>query len=307
MRNRYLRLREILALSLSSNPPSPMGNPVFPACRRSAILLRVIRFSPALRILLATALWLAAVPVQPCTARQADQPLAFADGRISCVVLPPKPGSALDPELIDMANLAMATALRTLPPPPSPATLTIRPPYPRRLFFPAPVAAQRDDEIALEPEHDRVKLAFRLAHEMSHWLAAKAYPQRPPLWLDEGLAQRIGAQAAAAAGRTEKRGLARTPPDDWESHALSLDALTSLSGYGTTHAQSGAFYWQAERLVDELCARLGPDDFRAYLAALSTPPVPDWQAPLRERWWFNDADFEALARAIAPHPHPTAP
>ena len=286
---------------------SPMGNPVFSPCSRSAILLRVIRFSPALRTLLATALWLTAVSLHPCAAGQVGQSLTFADGRVACVIIPSKQGGTDDPELTDMANLAMATALRTLPLPPSPATLTIRPPYPRRLFFPAPVAAQRDDEIALEPEHDRVKLAFRLAHEMSHWLAAKAYPQRPPLWLDEGLAQRIGAQAAAAAGRTEKRGLARTPPDDWESHALTLDALTSLSDYGTTHAQSGAFYWQAERLVDELCSRLGPDDFRAYLSALSTPPVPDWQAPLRERWWFNDADFEALARAIAPHPQPTPP
>ena len=262
----------------------------------------MIRFSPALRILLAAVLWLVAAPLSPAAARQAVHPEIFAGGRITCVILPSKPDGTFDSGLIDMVSLAMATALRTLPPPPSPATLTIRPPYPRRLFFPAPAAVQRDDEIALEPESDRVKLAFRLAHEMSHWLAAKAYPQRPPLWLDEGLAQRIGAQAAAAAGRTEKRGLARTPPDGWESHALSLDALTSLSGYGTTHAQSGAFYWQAERLVDELFARLGHDDFLAYLATLSTPPVPFWQAPLRERWWFNDSDFEALDRAIQPKP-----
>ena len=262
----------------------------------------MIRFSPALRLLLAAALWLAAAPLRPCAARQAVHPAVFADGRITCVVLPAKPDGAFDSELIDMVSLAMATALRTLPAPPDPANLTIRPPYPRRLFFPAPAAVQRDDEIALEPGSDRVKLALRLAHEMSHWLVAKAHPRRPPLWLDEGLAQRLGAEAAAAAGRTEKRGLARTPPDDWASHALSLDALTSLEDYGGSHDRSGAFYWQAERLVDELFARLGRDDFLDYLAALSTPPVPFWQTPLRERWWFNDADFEALERAIRPKP-----
>lgn len=231
--------------------------------------------------------------------------LEFADGRVRCVV---EPGP-----LAGAAELAMKTALRTLPPPEAPSTLAVRllppPPFYKRWFGAgSPHGMQREDEIALQPEADGVKLAFRLGHEMSHWLVAKSNPRRPPLWLDEGLAQRIGAQAAAAAGRTEKRGLARTPPDGWEACALTLDELTGLGDYGGSPAASGAFYWQAERLVDALCERLGRDDFLAYLSILSTPPVPGWQVPLRGRWWFNDSDFEALARAIAPStPNPTVP
>lgn len=230
--------------------------------------------------------------------------LEFADGRVRCVVEASSPD--MD-NLVHAADLSMKAALRTLPPPEESATLEIRllspPPFYKRWFgADTPHGMQRDDEIALLPEADGVKLAFRLAHEMSHWLVAKANPQRPPLWLDEGLAQRIGTQAAAAAGRTEKRGLARTPPDGWEVHALSLGELVGLDAYGDSPAAAGAFYWQAERLVDAIFERLGRDDFLAYLSILSTPPVPGWQEPLRERWWFNDADFEALARAIAPQP-----
>ena len=231
----------------------------------------------------------------------------FADGRVRCVV------EADGGEALALATgFGMNAVLRTLPPPDGPATVTIRyidpPPfYKRWLGAPAAHGWQSGDEIAVRPDSDGVKLAFRLAHEMSHWLVAKTHPRRPPLWLDEGLAQRIGTQAAAAAGRTEKRGLARTPPDGWEAHAHSLDALTALDVPPDAPDAAGAFYWQAERLVDMLCDRLGRDDFLAYLAILSSPDAPPWQAPLRERWWFNDADFEALARAIAPPPQPTAP
>lgn len=230
----------------------------------------------------------------------------FADGSIHCTIHTANSSiSGLD----SMASLAMNTVLRTLPPPAKQGTLTIRflapPPfYKRWLGSDTAHGYQSGGEIAIRPESDNVKLAFRLAHEMTHWLVAETHPQRPPLWLDEGLAQRIGTQAAAAAGRTEKRGLARIPPEGWEKHALALDELTTLTDYGGSPDASAAFYWQAERLVDILFERLGRDDFLVYLDILSTPPVPDWQTPLRERWWFNDSDFDALARAIAPVPQP---
>lgn len=252
------------------------------------------------------AFWLVAA-LLPClaaagTERSAAAVYEFADGRVRCVV-EENDGKSLS----DAAMLGMSAALRILPPPEESATVTVRylapPPFYRRWFGASSAHGwQSGDEIAVRPDTDSVKLAFRLAHEMSHWLAAKTHPQRPPLWLDEGLAQRIGAQAAAAAGRTEKRTLARTPPDGWEPHAYTLSALTALDAPPDSPAAAGAFYWQAECLVDAIAERLGRDDFLIYLSILSTPPVPDWQAPLRERWWFNDADFDALACAIAPKP-----
>jgi hypothetical protein len=271
---------------------------------RGVNAIHTIYQSPAVRRAAGILLLTGALVRVTAAGPSAETVLEFADGRVRCVV---EAGGQDTMEMARTAALAMNVALRTLPPPGEPATLEIRllspPPFYKRWFgADAPHGVQHDDEIALLPEADGVKLAFRLAHEMSHWLVAKANPQRPPLWLDEGLAQRIGAQAAAAAGRTEKRGLARTPPDGWEAHALSLGELVGLDAYGDSPAAAGAFYWQAERLVDALWERLGRDDFLTYLSILSTPPVPGWQAPLRERWWFNDADFEALARAIAPQP-----
>ena len=65
---------------------------------------------------------------------------------------------------------------------------------------------------------------------------------------------------------------------------------------------AGAFYWQAEALVDAIRRRLGPADFAVYLGLLSVPGAPFWQLPLRERWYFNDADFERLSRQIRPTP-----
>ncbi len=253
--------------------------------------MRVTRFIGCLCL----AVCFAAVPAKA----MGTPVLEFAGGRILCTI------HGADSGMDSMVSLAMNTVLRTLPPPEERATLAIRflppPPFYRRwLGSDVPHGYQSGGEIAIRPEPDNVKLAFRLAHEMTHWLLEATHSQRPPLWLDEGLAQRIGAQAAAAAGRTEKRGLARTPPDGWEQHALTPDELAALGGYGESPAAAAAFYWQAERLVDALCERLGRDDFLAYLSILSTPPVPEWQTPLRERWWFNDADFEALARAIAP-------
>ncbi|MBR3583701.1 MAG: hypothetical protein IKO01_09715 [Kiritimatiellae bacterium] len=234
--------------------------------------------------------------------------LEFAGGRVTCIV-EEDGGDAL----AAAAGIGMAAALRLLPPPDAPATVTVRllapPPFYKRWLggtAAAPHGYQSGGEIAVRPESDRVKLAFRLGHEATHWLVARTHPWRPPLWLDEGLAQLVGARAAAAAGRTEKRGLARTPPDGWEACALSLDALASATAYGDSPAAAGAFYWQAERLVDALFERLGRDDFLEYLSLLSSPGAPAWQEPLRARWWFNDADFDALARTIAPT-QPMAP
>lgn len=243
----------------------------------------------------------------------AAEPLVFADGRIRCIVETEPKGREPDADFLRMLSLSMKVALQILPPPQEPATLSIRllaPPglYQRTLalFKSPPAAMQYEDTIEVRPEGDIVKMAFRLGHEISHWLAARAAPVRPPLWLDEGLAQRMASRAAAAAARTERRALSRLTPEAIADHAMTLDELTSLDVYRDSPEVAAAFYWQAEELVGTLLDRLGKEDFLRYLATLSTPDAPNWQTPLREWWYFNDADFEALERRVMRPPAPPA-
>jgi hypothetical protein len=203
--------------------------------------------------------------------------------------------------------IAMKTALEHLGGPSEPARLKIRlqepPPFYKRarsLFRVEAFASQAGDEILLHPGNDPLKLAFRIAHEISHWLVSKRHPVRPPLWLDEGLANGIAADAAERCARTLKQTVERPAPPRLGGHLYALEELTALQGYPRKPDRVGAFYWQAEALTTALRNKLGRDDFKVYLALLSTPGAPSWQAPLRERWYFTDWDIEWLARQIRP-------
>ncbi len=203
----------------------------------------------------------------------------------------------------------MNTAIEQVGAPSKPAHLTIHLlPNPSFLqqakswFFVESLASQYDDDIQLQTQGDELKIVFRLAHELSHWLVFKQHPARPPLWLDEGLAQRVGALAADTCARTQTQTLARPLPAQLDRHLLPLDELIQLQTYPKGEAHSAAFYWQAEALVNAIHSRLGPVEFKVYLGLLASPNVPNWQAPLRERWYFSDWDFNWIAQQIRTTP-----
>ena len=232
----------------------------------------------------------------------------FADGLVACEIVP-APGRPLPDSVLSVLPLAMRAALAELGPPPSPATLSVRilpePSFLSRaktLFRSEPLATQQDDSVSLRPGSDPLKLAFRLGHEFSHWLAYRHFPVRPPLWLDEGLANFVGAAAADACARTLSQTVERPDPGNLSLNLFSLPQLVSLREYPRRPDQVGAFYWQAEKLVSSLRAKLGPAEFRTYLSILCSPSPPPWDAPLRSQWYFNDWDFEWLSRQIMPTP-----
>ncbi len=238
-------------------------------------------------------------------AKGASTNLSFADGHISCEIISPRdPVPAL---VLKVLPMAFSAALDHVGPPSEPARLTLRlldpPPFYKRvkaLFRVEAFATQQGDEIQLHPGSDPLKLAFRIGHELSHWLAYTRHPVRPPLWLDEGLASLVGAAAAETCARTLKQSLQRPPPPELADNLFSLDELIALKAYPQTEDRSAAFYWQAEALVQAIRKRLGAAEFSVYLDLLSSPDAPDWQAPLRERWYFSDWDFGWLARQIQP-------
>lgn len=263
------------------------------------------------RLRLAAGLAALALPLACPGRTAAAQPvtLALGDGLVTCRILS---DSGPVPELVlSVLPVAVKSAMEQAGPPPAPAALTLRlqkpPPFYKRFFGLVradALATQQGDEILLQPGHDPLKLAFRLGHELSHWLVRLRHPVRPPLWLDEGLANRTGAAAAEAAGRPRQIAVERPLPPRLARHPFTLNELVALKTYPVRPAETGAFYWQAEALVDGLHRKLGKDAFLNYLALLCVPEPPAWDAPLRERWYFNDADFRFLARQIHPETRP---
>ena len=243
----------------------------------------------------------------PCRGEPLTEPFSFANGTISCEVL--TPGFPLPDSIRKGLPLAMNTALDQVGPPQKTARLAIHLQPPPSLLqrskawlFNEAFSSQRGDEIQIPTEGDDLKVVFRLAHELSHWLVYKQYPARPPLWLDEGLAQRTGALAADTCARTQTQKLERPPPGQLSRNLFTLDELLRLQAYPKGEARSAAFYWQAEALVNALHSRLGPAEFKVYLGLLSSTNAPDWQTPLRERWYFSDWDFNWIAQQIRTTP-----
>jgi hypothetical protein len=251
------------------------------------------------------ALILLCLPASNLRAQGVSTNLVFADGQIACEVVSTR--NSIPELVLSVLPIAMKTALEQVGTPAEPVHLTIRlletPSFYKRLktlFRVEAFAVQTGNEIRLRPGEDPLKLAFRLGHELSHWLAYKRHPIRPPLWLDEGLAQLVGAAAADVCARTCKQSLERPRPAKLDQNLFALDELIALSAYPTTEARSAAFYWQAEALVQAIHQRLGSAEFAVYLGLLSVPNSPDWQASLRERWYFSDWDFNWLAEQIRP-------
>jgi len=241
-----------------------------------------------------------------CT-QGATAPFSFADGRITCELNSEK--KTLPSQAVSILPVAMKVALQEVGTPDQPAHLTIhlegKPSFWQRirsLFEAETFAIQEGDTLRLHSTDHPLKLSFRMAHEFSHWLVFKQYSTRPPLWLDEGLAQEVGATAAAIIARTQSKKLERPIPSNLKKNSYTLDELTALRDYPKRDARIAAFYWQAEALVRALRKRLGPSEFALYLELLASPHAPDWQAPLRERWYFNDGDFDWLSRQIQPRP-----
>lgn len=229
----------------------------------------------------------------------------FAEGRIACRIVTER--ESIPALVLAVLPMAVNAAVEHIGPPAEPATVTLRllapPSYYKRikaLFRAEAFAIQQGDEIAVHAGNDPLKLAFRLGHEISHWLVHKKHAARPPLWLDEGLAQLVGATAADHAARVHKQTLDRPLPAKLERNLFPLEELTALADYPRSTGRSAAFYWQAETLVRALRHKLGPTDFAIYLALLSARDAPGWSEPLRVRWYFSDWDMAWLARQIQP-------
>lgn len=273
--------------------PQPLSGPII------TMRMRFIFLNPAIFLAL-TGLFAA-----PSRAQATSTNLTFADDQIACEISTRQ--EALPELVLATLPIAMKAALEAIGNPSEPVRLAIRlqepPPFYKRLkslFRVEAFAVQENDEIRLHAGSDPLKLAFRLGHELSHWLIYKRYSVRPPLWLDKGLAQRIGATAADTCARVHQQDLGRPRPPKLDESLFRLDELIALQTYPTSAARSAAFYWQAEALVRAIHQRLGPAEFAVYFGLLCASDASAWDAPLRERWYFSDWDLNWLAEQIRP-------
>ena len=133
----------------------------------------------------ALALLLSSLPFLLPPALGATEQFVFADGKIVCEISSAQ--SALPEQIRATLPIAMNAALEHVGVPAEPARLAVRlqaPPsfYKRAkaLFRAEAFAVQEGDEIRLHAGKDPLKLAFRLGHELSHWLAYKRHGPAPP-------------------------------------------------------------------------------------------------------------------------------
>lgn len=167
-------------------------------------------------------------------------------------------------------------------------------------FRPDSVALNRGNEILLRDEPKKAVRPDRLAHEIVHLVLRSAYGPDVPLWLDEGLAGRLGFAVGRAYRAARGTRMTGTWPEVPSAGMESLDELTARTRLPDDPNSAMVFYRASEELVAWIEERLGPARMRAFVAAAATGAP--WRAALEEQ--LNGSHFltaeldNAIRRAV---------
>lgn len=129
-----------------------------------------------------------------------------------------------------------------------------------------------------------------LAHEMTHLVLNRFFRRRPPLWLNEGLAEWYGLFGRAAFKGVKK---SRRGAFSRLSQALPLNVLLTSETYPAP-GQVRAFYDTARFLVGFLRLDYPPEKWNAFIDAVLSGADP--QKALQDTYGF--ADRTSLRRAF---------
>ncbi|MDF3129163.1 SHD1 domain-containing protein [Kiritimatiellaeota bacterium B1221] len=134
--------------------------------------------------------------------------------------------------------------------------------------------------------------AHILAHEMSHLVLNRFFVHRPPLWLNEGLAEwygNVGHSAFKGKKVDVEKGLGeiRSP--------YSMAALTSMQGYPQGDEEISRFYNTSQQVVGMLMLSKDQPTFVEFLKAI-TVEGQSFRVPLSEV--YNIPDLQTLQRAF---------
>lgn len=137
-----------------------------------------------------------------------------------------------------------------------------------------------------------------LAHELAHQALAAGTPaRRPPLplWMEEGLAQHLGARAANAL--LALRGVPRLPPPEWTPNPALPAGPRMSEAYATAYPPPGpltpAFYLQSRAWAGLVDSGRGTNAWPVVLGALAERPAA-WREILEKRFHFPPALMQKL-------------
>lgn len=148
-------------------------------------------------------------------------------------------------------------------------------------FRPDSLAVNAGGEIFLKSDAAQGGRPDRLAHELVHFVLREHFGADVPLWLDEGLASRIGVAVSRAyriqRGRRVNGAWPAVPVEALEP----LSVLTSRRTLPDDPASARVFYRAAEELVAIIEDRIGSAHLPDYVAEVVRGA--DWRAALDAR------------------------
>lgn len=150
-----------------------------------------------------------------------------------------------------------------------------------RGFRPDSLALNWRDEVFLKDDGEQAARPDRVAHELVHFVLREAYGDRVPLWLDEGLAGRVGLKVSRAYRAVRGRRVTGEWPGLPAESVEPLRVLTSRTALPDDPAAARAFYRAAEELVAVIEDRIGASQLPGYVAEVIAGA--DWRAALEKR------------------------
>ncbi|MGA0332500.1 MAG: SHD1 domain-containing protein [Kiritimatiellia bacterium] len=123
-----------------------------------------------------------------------------------------------------------------------------------------------------------------LAHEMSHLVLNRFFRMRPPVWLNEGLAEwygNVGHSAFKGKKLDVEKGLGKL------RDPYPVEELTAMTTYPADPADISRFYNTSQQLVGMLMLRKDPAAFVEFLQAITVQGL-SFERPLAEVYEIQD-------------------
>ena len=140
------------------------------------------------------------------------------------------------------------------------------------------LALQVGSDIVLKVDAAQQQRLDRIAHELVHFRLREAYGDRLPLWLEEGLATRMGVRIARDFNNTKGQPVAGQWPAVAADDLLEPEVLLSYDHYPESPAAAQAFGRQAAELVELLSEKIGPARWPSALREIGARG--DWRSVL---------------------------
>lgn len=151
----------------------------------------------------------------------------------------------------------------------------------REGFRPDSLAINFGDEIFLKDDAGQLARPDRVTHELVHFVLREAYGSQIPLWLDEGLAARLGLAVSKSYRASRGRRVTGRRPGLSADRMDTLEVLTRRHTLPDDPEDAAVFYRASEELVGIIEDSIGTSRMPAYIAEVAEGE--DWRAALNAR------------------------